>query len=179
MRKPCPPLNRPLTRLYRRGPSIGGMGPRRIWVGVGLALAGLAAAVAIGLLANSISGDSVGLSAEPLSAGDALAPPAAERTERRRERRARRPTRSRTAPTRTSPPATETAPPAADDDAAPEIEDDGRGRGRGRSGGDSGSGSDDSGFDDSGSGSDDSGSGSDDSGSGSDDSGSSGHGSDD
>ena len=55
------------------------MTPRRLAAGVALALAGLVAAVAIGLLANTISGDSVGLSAEPLSAGDTLAPPASER----------------------------------------------------------------------------------------------------
>ena len=49
------------------------MTPRRLAAGVALAVAGLVAAVAIGLLANTISGDSVGLSAEPLSAGDTLA----------------------------------------------------------------------------------------------------------
>jgi hypothetical protein len=153
--------------------------------GVGLALAGIAAAVTIGLLANSISGDSVGLSAEPLSAGDALAPRAAGRSEPRRERRPDCAERRQTgrgaapAPTRTppaTPPPSDTAPPATSDDGGGgdvvEPGDDdgggGRGRGRGRSGGDSGS--DGSGFDDSGSGSDDSGS---------DDSGSGGHGSDD
>ena len=51
----------------------------------------IAAAVAIGLLANTISGDSVGLSAEPLSAGDTLAPPASER----RRAAARRPAQRR------------------------------------------------------------------------------------
>jgi hypothetical protein len=55
------------------------MTPKRIATGVTLALLGIIAAVAIGLLANTISGDSVGLSAEPLSAGDTLAPPASER----------------------------------------------------------------------------------------------------
>jgi hypothetical protein len=143
------------------------MGPRRIFTGAGLALAGLAAAVAIGLLANSISGDSVGLSAEPLSAGDALAPPAAERSEprpaRRRERRRSAPTRS----TPATPPPSETAPPATtDDDDGVAVEPGDDNRGRGGPGGDSGS-----------SGSGSSGSGSDDSGS--DDSGSGGHGSDD
>lgn len=39
-----------------------------------LAIAGVAAAVGIGLAANAVTGDSVGLSADPLSAGDELAP---------------------------------------------------------------------------------------------------------
>ncbi|MEA2378577.1 MAG: hypothetical protein QOD13_2484, partial [Thermoleophilaceae bacterium] len=43
-------------------------------LGVALVIFGLGAAVGIGLAANSISGDGVGLSAEPLSAGNALAP---------------------------------------------------------------------------------------------------------
>jgi hypothetical protein len=51
---------------------------RRFATGAALAIAGLAAAVGIGLLANSISGDSVGLGAEPLSAGDTLAPASAK-----------------------------------------------------------------------------------------------------
>ena len=46
-----------------------------------LALAGLAAAAGIGLAANEVTGDSVGLSAEPLEAGDSLAPPAGGRGE--------------------------------------------------------------------------------------------------
>ena len=63
-----------------------------------LAIAGLGAAVAIGLAANSISGDSVGLSAQPLSAGETLAPASAAQgkardrrqrpSARRRERQA-------------------------------------------------------------------------------------------
>ena len=57
---------------------------RSITVGVALAIFGLGAAVGIGLAANSISGDSVGLSAEPLSPGDTLAPPAADDTARAR-----------------------------------------------------------------------------------------------
>ena len=74
------------------------MSLRRLALGAALVLAGLVAAVGIGLLANSISGDSVGRSAQPLSAGDTLAPSAAERrrearaeqrAERRREARAR------------------------------------------------------------------------------------------
>ena len=48
------------------------------------------AAVGIGLAANTISGDSVGLSAQPLSAGEALAPPAASRDDARAAQRKRR-----------------------------------------------------------------------------------------
>lgn len=52
-----------------------------------LAVLGLAAAAGIGLLVNEVSGDSIGLGAEPLSAAP-LAPPEAseEALERRRER---------------------------------------------------------------------------------------------
>lgn len=72
---------------------------RRIATGVALALAGVVAAVGIGLLANTVSGDSVGLGAEPLSAGETLAPPGTatgddgardRRRELARERRERR-----------------------------------------------------------------------------------------
>ena len=73
------------------------MAPSRILRNAALGVAGLAAAVGIGLAANTISGDSVGLSAQPLRAGEALAPPAARssdadraRERRRRQRRARR-----------------------------------------------------------------------------------------
>ena len=134
---------------------------RRLATGAALAIAGLAAAVGIGLLANSISGDSVGLSAEPLSAGETLAPPADDNQGRGRgrgrsdERRAKREDRPAATP-EANPPATTTETPAAPPTTT--FEDDGgggdscgRGRGRGRGGDDSGSGSDDSG-----SGSDDS-----------------------
>src|SRR3954468_10796148 len=50
---------------------------RKLATGAALAIAGLVAAVGIGLLANSISGDNVGLGAEPLSAGETLAPASA------------------------------------------------------------------------------------------------------
>jgi hypothetical protein len=43
-----------------------------------LALLGLVAAAAMGIAANAVSGDSIGLSAEPLSAGTQLAPKRAE-----------------------------------------------------------------------------------------------------
>jgi len=62
---------------------------RRLATGAALAIAGLAAAVGIGLLANSISGDSVGLGAEPLSAGTALAPASVQKAEKRHKHRQR------------------------------------------------------------------------------------------
>ncbi len=84
------------------------MSSKRIVAGTALALAGVMAAIGIGLLANTISGDSVGLSAEPLSAGDALAPSATQRQRaaRRREVAQRRETRAAQAPGRgqTTPP---------------------------------------------------------------------------
>jgi hypothetical protein len=55
------------------------MSLRRFATGAALAIAGLLAAAGIGLLANSISGDNVGLSAEPLSAGETLAPTSDDR----------------------------------------------------------------------------------------------------
>src|SRR5262245_65850850 len=68
---------------------------RRLATGVALAIAGLAAAVGIGLLANSISGDSVGLGAEPLSAGETLAPASVQKAEERRQQRHRNRHRNR------------------------------------------------------------------------------------
>ncbi len=59
---------------------------RRFATVAALAIAGLAAAVGIGLLANSISGDSVGLGAEPLSAGDTLAPASAKADDEPKQR---------------------------------------------------------------------------------------------
>jgi membrane protein involved in colicin uptake len=66
------------------------MSLRRFATGAALAIAGLVAAVGIGLLANSISGDNVGLSAEPLSAGETLAPKADDRARDRAKQRAAR-----------------------------------------------------------------------------------------
>src|SRR5919108_208702 len=107
---------------------------RRFATGAALAIAGLAAAVGIGLLANSISGDSVGLGAEPLSAGETLAPATvkAENRERQRRRRNRNrggdETRTTTSPTLT-------------DDFAPAEPDDDHGGDRVRTEDNSGSGS--------------------------------------
>jgi hypothetical protein len=71
------------------------MRPREAIAGVCLAIAGLAAAVTIGLAAKAISSDSVGRSAEPLRAGsDALAPRGERDDSRSRERGER--TRTRT-----------------------------------------------------------------------------------
>jgi hypothetical protein len=54
-----------------------------------LALVGVAAAVGLGLVVNEISGDSIGLSAEPLRAGEPLAPAAARDDDRRGRGRGR------------------------------------------------------------------------------------------
>jgi hypothetical protein len=62
---------------------------RRFATLAALAVAGLAAAVGIGLLANTISGESVGLGAEPLSAGETLAPATAKADDRARKQRQR------------------------------------------------------------------------------------------
>jgi hypothetical protein len=108
-----------------------------------LAVAGLAVAAGIGLAANEVTGDSVGLSADPLKAGDSLAPPAGGRGEAfsRRERTSDRKRRA----AGQDPPAT--APVPQPITPAPEIEpeDDNSGSGSDNSG----SGSDDSGGDDS------------------------------
>src|SRR5512132_2343846 len=68
---------------------------RKFATGAALAIAGLVAAVGIGLLANSISGDSVGLGAEPLSAGEALAPASAKKADDRSKTRTRTRRRNR------------------------------------------------------------------------------------
>jgi hypothetical protein len=129
---------------------------RRFATGAALALAGLVAAVGIGLLANSISGDNVGLSAEPLSAGETLAPSddrggdqAKQRAARERARKRRAAARRRAEREADQPADTVEVPaPGAEpttttfDDHGGGDDGSGRGRGRGRSGGDSsGSGS--------------------------------------
>jgi hypothetical protein len=82
------------------------MSARTIAIGCALAVLGLAAAVGIGLAANAISDDSVGLSAQPLSAGDSLAPKAKQPARKRPKR-----TETETETTTTSS-TTTTAPPA-------------------------------------------------------------------
>jgi hypothetical protein len=104
------------------------------------AVAGILVAAGVTLAASSLSSQRIGLSAEPLTAGDNLAPtsdratPAATSTPQRkrattRRKKPRRPTRTATpAPTRTAVP---TSPPTAEPG-----DDHGGGRGRGRGGGD-------------------------------------------
>jgi hypothetical protein len=137
----------------------------RVLATVGLGLAGVLAAAAIGIAANEITGDSVGLSAEPLAAGEDLAPEAASQTredadaaERRAEKRkararARKRARERDQATgRSDDGPTETpaapAPPAPSPSGDDNGGDDNSGSGSSGSGS-SGSGSDDSGGDDS------------------------------
>jgi hypothetical protein len=128
---------------------------RTVAVGTALAIFGLGAAVGIGLAANAISGDSVGLSEEPLSAGESLAPRPAAAEQLRRARAERDQRASDDAPSDDGSPQEPDLEPVEPPEVEPEIESDssghgrGRGRGRGRSGGDSGS------SDSSGSGSDD------------------------
>ena len=132
---------------------------RRFATGAALAVAGLAAAVGIGLLANSISGDSVGLGAEPLSAGETLVPATVKAENRQRQRQRQRRRRNRGGDDR---PADSVAvpPPAPDDGTVTTFDDHGGDDG----GGDDNSGSGSSGSGSSGSGSNgSSGSGSDDS----------------
>jgi hypothetical protein len=115
---------------------------RRFATGAALAIAGLAAAVGIGLLANSIAGDSVGLGAEPLSAGETLAPATVkvENRERQRQRQRRHRNRNRGGEeTRTA-----TSPTLTDDLAPAEPGDDNGGDGI-RTDDNSGSGSSNSG----------------------------------
>ena len=64
------------------------MSPAHAAILVTLAVLGLVAAFGIGLAANAISGDSIGLSARPLRAGHELAPSAGARARRRQRRRA-------------------------------------------------------------------------------------------
>ena len=114
-----------------------------------LGLAGIAAAVGIGLLANTISGESVGLGAEPLSAGEALAPATTTTDDREREDRQRR-NRNRNRGGNDDDPQTTTSPTLTDELAPPTTtpDDDSRGSGSSGSGGDSsgsGSGEDSSG----------------------------------
>jgi hypothetical protein len=125
---------------------------------VSLAVLGLAAAAGMGVLANAIAGDSIGLSAKPLRAGAQLAPAAASRSSDRQNGRRSVRNRGRTEPTKPDPPApttTTTTTTEPGDDHGIEIEP-GDGHGGLRD-------------DNSGSGSLNSGSGSDDSGGGSDD----------
>jgi hypothetical protein len=92
------------------------MNARGAAIGAVLAVLGLAAAVGIGLAANAISDDSVGLSAQPLSAGDTLAPKATTQKAKARRggRSPERGTRTDGAPATS--PSTTTSPTAPQDD---------------------------------------------------------------
>ena len=81
---------------------------RRIAGWILLALAGLAVAVALSVTASNLSTQPIGLSAEPLRAGEKLAPPSVTRTvtvtkqaKKPVKRRKRRTTQTTTAPTPT------------------------------------------------------------------------------
>ena len=79
-----------LCRFFTRG-SLPSAGMRRPAVAICvLAVLGLVAAAGIGLLVNKVSGDSIGLAAQPLSAGS-LAPPAAADAKDRGRGRGSRP----------------------------------------------------------------------------------------
>jgi hypothetical protein len=93
------------------------MRERLVWIGLGLL--GLVAAAAIGLAASKVTDAPIGLSAEPVSAGEALAP---KRTATPRPRRRATPTATATS-----------APTATVDDDGGDDDSGGRGRGRGRS----------------------------------------------
>ena len=118
-----------------------------------LAAAGLAAAAGIGIAANEVTGDSVGLSADPLEAGDSLAPPAGGRGEAfsSRERTSDRKRRAAGQDPPAAAPVPQPITPAPeieiesgddDDNSGPGSDDSGgddssgRGRGRGRGGDD-------------------------------------------
>jgi hypothetical protein len=113
----------------------------------GLAVLGLLVAVGISMAAGTLSSQSIGISDEPLSAGENLAAPARTTAKPTRPRTTTTPRRR---PSRTPPPPPPVAqPPAPPPPAAAAPSDDGgSGHGRGR-------GSDDSGSDSSGKGSGD------------------------
>jgi hypothetical protein len=89
-----------------------------------LALCGLAGAVGIGLAANEVTGDSVGLSADPLRAGDELAPAKPPGDGRARP--------EQTTTTPAPAPVPEPEDEGDDDNSGSGSDDSGRGRGRGR-----------------------------------------------
>ncbi|HTE58859.1 MAG TPA: hypothetical protein VK631_00820 [Solirubrobacteraceae bacterium] len=115
------------------------MRERMLWVALGLV--SLVLAAALGLATSKLTDAPVGLSAEPVSAGEALAPspmatpkPAATQAPRKRRRPRRTPTAT------PAPTAVPTAVPTADDNSGHGSDDSGgddsSGRGRGRSGDD-------------------------------------------
>jgi hypothetical protein len=115
-------------------------GWRRTAVWLGAALAGLVVAAGLTTAAAQLSNQRVGLSSEPLTAGDELAPTATP-SPRATRTPTPRPTRTPTPrPRRTATPApTQTAAPTVDDHGGDDNSGSGgddSGRGRGRGGGD-------------------------------------------
>jgi hypothetical protein len=104
------------------------MRERMLWVALGVV--SLLLAAALGLATSRLTEAPVGLSAEPVSAGEALAPQPA---------RTREPARTETpepAETETPEPSGESGESGSDDDSSGQGRGQGRGRGRGRSGDD-------------------------------------------
>ena len=135
-----PTLSRRLTVAELRW--IACLGRHLLWIL--LAVGGVLLVAGVTLAASRLSTQTIGLSSEPLSAGDELAPRATPtptasatadpvRSERRARRRAR--ARARATPTPTPPPPVATVDDDGDDDSSGESEsggDDDSGHGRGR-----------------------------------------------
>ena len=88
-----------------------------------LALAGLALAVALSITASNLSTQPIGLSGEPLRAGEKLAPPSVTRTHTTTAAKKSKP--KRTTPTTTAPAPSSTSGPGAGDN---DSDDHGSGR---------------------------------------------------
>jgi hypothetical protein len=104
-----------------------------------LVLAGIAAAVCLGLAANEISGNSIGLSAKPLRSGEQLAPPQRGDRAARSESKRKRPAAAPAATPPASSPADDHGGERSGRDRSGDSGSGERGSGE-RSGGDSGSG---------------------------------------
>ena len=142
-----------IKAISRRVLQIPVMRERMLWIGIGVL--SLLLAAALGLATSRLTEAPVGLSAEPVSAGEALAPTATA-TPTRTPEPTPKPKRKKRTPERTATPEpTPTAAPTAAPTAVPTVDDDssgsgssgdddsddddrgrGRGRGRGRSGDD-------------------------------------------
>lgn len=81
---------------------------------IGLALLGLLIAAGVSIAASRLAGQQIGLSSQPMTAGDALAPPGDRRPSRARPPRGRESQPAEPVPTEAAPPseATEPAPEA-------------------------------------------------------------------
>ena len=119
---------------------------KRVLSIAGLALLGIALAVGVTMAVASLSSQSVGISEEPLEAGEELVVPAATAPARPRTQTATTPARTTATTPRTPPPPPPPPPAAPDDDESGaddrsgsdsgSDDDSGRGRGRGRGGDD-------------------------------------------